>query len=208
MKLKNCLILTFLLTFSVLAQFPRDLALGPSLNASYAKGFQMIRMLGRFHMPGEVSDFEADLVTLSVLPERHLFERFGISWTSLAWLPPALLKNQFEFLSTPTVVLMGVNTVLNPSISFGNSWIRGTAGWKNDIFIFKDVLWVFEPFAGCKFSLPENAISNSSVSCGVGFPALVSSERELFKDVKNFRPKLFVEVSVFGFYPEVSLEAE
>lgn len=208
MNLKNSLIIALLFTFPVLAQFSRDLALGPSLNTGYAQNHSMIRLIGRFHIPGDVSDFEADLVTLSVLPERHLIERFGISWTSLVWLPPALLKNRFEFLSTPTVFLMGVNTFLNPSFSLGNSWIRGTVGWKNDIFIFKDVLWVFEPFAGCKFALPENAVSNSSISCGVGFPALVSSEKELFRDVKNFRPKLFVEISVFGFYPEVSLEAE
>lgn len=208
MKLTYSLLLFFLLSIPVFAQFPMDLALGPGVNAGYSQRFSLIRMNGRFHIPGDVSDFEADIISVAVLPRKQYIQRFGVSWISLLWVPPALLKNKLDFLGTPTVLLMGVNTLLNPSISWGNSWIRGTAGYKNDIFIFRDALWIFEPHVGCKFALPENSIFNSYISLGLSFPALISNEKEMFADFRNFRPKLSLDLCVFGFYPDVFLEAQ
>ena len=107
----------------------------------------------------------------------------------MLWLPTVLLRSKCKLFNIPTYVLLGINGSLNNNVSFGNTWVRGFSGWKNDFCIYNDFLWVFEPNFGCKFALPENSFSNSSIHCGVTFPAFIYNDRKLFKDINNFRPK-------------------
>jgi hypothetical protein len=201
-------LIILLYTVSVYPQFPDQIELGPSLNSIYSHDLALIRLNGHMHIPGDRIDIEADLTSLAFFPDKQRMERFGISWVALLCLPPTLLKEKVGILKPPAIALLAINALANADISWGNSWVRGFVGWKNDLFLFQKALWIFQPRVGCKLALPESRSINSSVRCGLTFPALVSNDTSIKTGIRNFSPRLFAEFDLYIFYADIFLSAK
>jgi len=137
-----------------------------------------------------------------------MIERFGISWITLLWIPPALAGKRIDFFRIPEIIVLGLNVLLNANVSIGNSWIRGSLGWKNDIFIFNKFLWVFDPGIGCKIAFPKNIFSEGALRLGVSFPSFISNYDGLTKDYTNFKPRISIGIDVLLMYAKIYLSGK
>ncbi len=190
------------------AQFPDHIAVGPAASLSYSKEFTQVRMSGRIHIPGDFVDIETDPASLSAFLDREVFNRLGVSWLSLVWVPPFVIGAKVPVLKRMSLLLMGLSGLLNANAGIGNSWIRGTLGWKNDIFLYRDFLWVVSPEIGCKVSLPRGWITPGAVRMSVEFPTIVGTYRDSAKDRRNFGPRFAIGVDVMPIYGEICLRGK
>lgn len=203
--MKSRVICIFLVsfTYNIFSQFPEDIVIGPTINGNFAKNHQQIRLNLRLHIPGDYVDLEADILSFSLFSKQEMIDRFGISWISFLWIPPALVKKRIEFAKIPEMILLGLNAFLNPTLSVGNNWIRGYTGWKNDFYIFREFLWVFDPNIGLKVSFPENKFTDGAVRLGVSFPSFIGTGKIIQQEFLNFNPRLAVSIDILLMYAEI-----
>ncbi|MBD3347491.1 MAG: hypothetical protein GF401_20740 [Chitinivibrionales bacterium] len=204
-RLPRITILILIIAASLYAQLPQDIVAGPGLDYGYSSRFQFLRLNTQILIPGEFMDIESDVLSLSVILDQAYLEEIGIAWTSLLALPPYFLSKKFKFMRRPALALLGLNSIANGGIFFGNKWIRAGGGWKNDIFIFREIAWFCYPFAGCKIALPEKIISNTAFSATVSFPFILSS----LEDLRNrpFVPLFFFGLDFYLIAAEIAVEA-
>jgi hypothetical protein len=187
------------------SQFSEDIVLGPTVEIVHSRDISMLRVNGCVRIPGDIFDIETDLISMSAFLEKELFESFGISWISLLWIPPYALAQKVSAFKSIAIVLIGVNGIANANLSIGNTWLRGTVGWKNDLFLWKDFMWIFSPEIGLKCSLPQKWISDGSFRLGVEFPAMLGTNDEFKKQIKQFNPRVSIEVDFLIMFAEIYL---
>jgi hypothetical protein len=205
MTFRTVCLINILLAFFSYSQFPEDIVLGPGLNTNYTRNCQQLRFNLRLHIPGDYVDIETDLLSLSIFTKKEMVERFGVSWISLLWIPPALASNGIKYFRIPEIIILGLNAILNANINIGNCWIRGSMGWKNDFFIFNNFLWVFDPNIGCKIAFPDNPLSEGAVRFGVSFPTFISNYKKVANEYSNFYPQLSIGIDILLMYAEIRL---
>lgn len=179
------------------AQFPDDIALGSHIQTTLSPLFLLFRLDGQCHIPGDNFDIEADLTSIATFSEKDLLDNFGVTWISLVGISFLGIGQKIDWLMIPGFALLGINGIANANFSVGNKWVRGFAGWKNDVFIWRKNLWVFQPNIGLKVGLPESRLTNSSFRCGVTFPAFFGNDKIILKKVPNFNPALFVSIDMY-----------
>lgn len=195
----------FMIAVTVCAQFPDHIALGPAARVSCSETISRLRMSGRVRVPGNVVDIEVDPASLSAFLDREAFSQLGVSWLSLVWVPPFMIGRRVPVLKRMSLLLMGLNGILNAQVGLGNAWIRGTLGWKNDVFLFREFLWVAGPEIGCKVSLPRSRLADGAIRVSVEFPAMIGTYRDFVEKHDQFSPRLSVGIDVLPVFGDIYL---
>lgn len=187
------------------AQRADNIVLGSSIQATCSENISYFRLAGRMHIPGSFFDIEASPVSVAVMLDSELIEQYGVSWVSLPGFTAALLSTKAPVLRGVSNALMAIHALLNANVSVGSCWIRACGGWKNDFYIFNDVLWLFEPAVGGKLAFPGKNFFSGAVQAGVAFPASIGGDRDLLGDIRRFQPKLYVGLDAFFGWADIRL---